>query len=206
MPQPVRHTAVGQATRTVLIALRVTVGFVAGTVLLVVVAAYGAAKFKAGPQPAQPASTPTQSAIPSVAAPSAAVAPSLPSPSRGRQASAQRASDGYYYFDTAVGGTTVRMLFDTGASTVALRAEDAERVGIAVNSLNYNIRSQTANGTTEVALVTLASLRVGDVTRWNVLAVVSKPGKLHVSLLGQSFMSKLAGYRFEWGELILQGD
>jgi len=100
----------------------------------------------------------------------------------------------------------VRMLFDTGASTVALRAEDAERVGIAVNSLNYNIRTQTANGTTEVALVTLDSLRVGDVTRWNVLAVVSKPGKLHVSLLGQSFMSKLAGYRFEWGELILQGD
>ena len=55
-----------------------------------------------------------------------------------------------------------------------------------------------------VMLGSLATLRVGDIVRRNVQAIVLRPGKLSVNLLGQSFMSRLKGYRFEDGELVLQ--
>jgi len=209
MPQPERRTAARQATSTALNALWVMLGLAAGTVMMVVVVAYGTARFKAGPPPATPlppTAQVTRAAVPSVVTPSAAIMRPLPMPPQGRQVSAQRAADGHYYFDVTVGSTVVRTMFDTGASYVSLRAEDAARAGIAINSLDYNVRTQTANGVAEAAFVTLDSVRVGGITRWNVRALVSRPGKLGVTLLGQSFMSKLTGYRFERGELILQDD
>ena len=57
-----------------------------------------------------------------------------------------------------------------------------------------------------MAPIRLDSLQVGGITHRNVRATVSRPGRLGVSLLGQSFMSKLAGYRFEKDELVLQGE
>ncbi len=121
------------------------------------------------------------------------------------QASARRGADGHFYFDTSLNGTVIRMVFDTGATAVALRAEDAARAGINVNALEYSIRVNTANGVTTAAPVWLETLQVGDITLRRVLATVSRPGQLGVSLLGQSFMSKLEGYRFERDELTLQG-
>lgn len=204
MPQPERRTAAGQATSTALNALWVMLGLAAGTVMMVVVVAYGTARFKAGPQPAQP--LPVEAAIPSIVAPSAVVARPMPMPPQRHQASTRRAANGQFYFDTMVSGATVRMMFDTGAYTTILRAEDAGRSGIAVNGLDYSSTISTANGVAEVAPVMLDSLRVGDITYWGVPALVSRPGKLHVSLLGQTFMAKLASYRFEGSELILQGN
>ena len=42
-----------------------------------------------------------------------------------------REPDGHFYADVSVGGATARMLVDTGASVIALTAEDANRLGIA---------------------------------------------------------------------------
>ncbi len=164
---------------------------------------------KPAPNLAPAAAAPGRTVI--QAAPStqgAALGPPLPIPAQGRQAAARRAPDGQYYFDTSIGGGSggVRMMFDTGASMVMLRAEDAARAGIMASGLDYSYAIRTANGTADAAMVTLDSLRVGEVTRWGVTALVSRPGKLPVSLLGQSFMSKLSGYRFERGELVLLGD
>ena len=97
------------------------------------------------------------------------------------------------------------MVFDTGASEVSLRAEDAAKMGIAASGLAYSVTVNTANGKTEVAPVTIATLTVGNITRRNVAALVSKPGSLHVNLLGQSFLSRLAGFKLEGEQLILQG-
>ncbi len=204
VPRPMHRTAAGQAATTALIALSGALGLAATAALLWFV--YGASGFKPGPQPAERPPQLAKAAIPPSYPPAVAVMRPMAIPPQGHQASARRAADNHYYFDTVVSGMTVRMMFDTGAGMVTLRAEDAGRAGIAVNGLSYNVRLQTANGATEAALVMLDSLRVGDITRWNVPAWVSRPGKLHVSLLGQSFMGKLAGYRFERGELILQGD
>ncbi len=126
-------------------------------------------------------------------------------PAPNHQVSAQRAGNGNFYLDAAVNGITIHTVFDTGASWVALRAEDAGRIGIAVNGLTYNVPVNTANGTSYVAPVMLDTIQVGDIIVHNVVGAVSKPGTQTVTLLGQTFMSKLAGYRFEDGNLILQG-
>ena len=119
---------------------------------------------------------------------------------------AHRNPHGMFAMSVEVNGTTLPMVFDTGASLVVIRAEDAADAGIDVNSLVYSGRASTANGSTAVAPVTIRTLSVGGITRHDVPAIVSKPGQLAVNLLGQSFMSRLSGYKFQGDELILQGN
>lgn len=197
---PPYHAAASPAKPAVL-ALSGVAGIAAGAAVLIV--AYGNFQgwFAAAPRAAErqlPAPPPKPAAAP-------VRPPALPAPRSG-EASTRRAPDGHFYFDTAVNGVAARMVFDTGASYVTLRQEDAARLGINVNALEFTGRSRTANGITEVAPVMLDTLRVGDIVRRNVQAVVLRPGKLGVNLLGQSFMSKLKGYRFENGEMVLQGN
>jgi aspartyl protease family protein len=98
------------------------------------------------------------------------------------------------------------MMFDTGSRWVALRAEDAERAGIDVSSLNFSVRTATANGVGSAAPVTIKVLRVGNITRTNVQAVVMRPGALAINLLGQSFMATMAGFSTEGDRLTLRGN
>ena len=121
-------------------------------------------------------------------------------------ATAQRDQRGYYSFEAAVNGAPVQMVFDTGATHVTLRAEDAARVGIDVNSLNYSAGGDTANGKGEFARITIATFTVGSITRRNVPAIVAKPGKLASNLLGQTFLSRLTAYRQDGNRLTLQGE
>ena len=119
---------------------------------------------------------------------------------------ARRDARGVYAVQAEVNGETLPMVFDTGASFVALRAEDAGQVGIDVDSLHYSGRVSTANGQTAVAPVMIHTLTIAGITRHNIPAVVSKPGELSSNLLGQSFMARLPGYRFEGDRLIVQGN
>jgi clan AA aspartic protease (TIGR02281 family) len=116
-----------------------------------------------------------------------------------------RERDGRFSFDAAVNGAHVQMVFDTGASLVSLRAEDAERLGIDIGELSFSDYVRTANGTAEVAPVTIATLTVGNITRRNVPALVARQGKLEVNLLGQSFLTRIAGYNSDGTSLILRG-
>ena len=189
------------------VALSGVAGITAGAAVLLV--AYGSFQgwFAAAPPAAMERQPPAPPARPAAAPvrppPLPAPPPPLPVPRSG-EVSTRRAPDGHFHFDTAVNGVAARMVFDTGATSVVLRHEDAARLGINVNTLEFTGRSRTANGITEVAPVMLDTLRVGDIVRRNVQAIVLRPGKLSVNLLGQSFMSRLKGYRFENGELVLQ--
>lgn len=196
-PRPLRPKAAG----TKGLAVATVAGVAIGTAILL---GYGTLHGFGANLPRVELSMPSTRPLPP--APSAAIMRPLPIPSQGRQATARRAADGQFYFETAVTGTGIRMMFDTGASVVALRAEDAARAGIAVNALDYSVVINTANGTSRAAPITLDVVRVGDIVRRDVAAIVLKPGRLGISLLGQSFMSKLSGYRYEGGELILQAD
>ena len=98
------------------------------------------------------------------------------------------------------------MVFDTGASLVALREEDASRAGIDLDTLNYSVRVKTANGTAFVAPIVIATLNVGSITRTNVRALVAKRGALTVNLLGQSFLKTMAGYAMDGDRLVLRGE
>jgi aspartyl protease family protein len=121
------------------------------------------------------------------------------------EAIAQRGSDGSFAFDAVVNGSHVRMLFDTGATVVGLRAEDAERLGIAVDNLTWSARIKTANGTAEVAPVTIDTMIVGNITLRKVPGFVAKQGALPQNLLGQTFLARLSGFNVENNLLILRG-
>jgi aspartyl protease family protein len=116
-------------------------------------------------------------------------------------------SNGHFFFDTEINGVNLLLMFDTGATWVSLRAEDATKVGINPASLRYTVRVSTANGIAAAAPVVLKELKVGGITRRNVPAIVAQPGALAgTSVLGQSFMSTMAGFSTEGDKLTLRGD
>jgi clan AA aspartic protease (TIGR02281 family) len=127
-------------------------------------------------------------------------------PSNGpNEAIADRDANGGFAFDAVVNGGHVAMMFDTGASIVALRAEDAERLGINVAKLNYSAKVKTANGTAQVAPVVIDTLTVGNITLHAVVACVAKEGTMQMNLLGQTFLARLSGFNVESNQLVLRG-
>lgn len=111
---------------------------------------------------------------------------------------------GQFIARAEINDINILMLIDTGASTVVLRASDAARVGINTDALKYTVPVQTANGTSYAARVDLPSLWIGPVGLGQVKALVAKPGALHRSLLGMSFLSRLRSYEFAGDFLTLR--
>jgi aspartyl protease family protein len=122
----------------------------------------------------------------------------------GGEASSARRDDGHFVFETLVNRRPVSMLFDTGASMVTLRAEDAVRLGVVVGQLKFSTHVATANGTGLVAPVMIDSLTVGGITQHGVPAFVASPGTLSENLLGQSFLRNLQNYKVEDNHVVLK--
>ena len=116
-----------------------------------------------------------------------------------------RRRDGQFVLGGLVNGVRVTFIFDTGASSVVLRAEDAARIGISTADLSFDVPVSTANGRALAAEVNLASLSVGGVTQTRVRALVASPGALRESLLGQTFLERLKSYTVENNRLVLRG-
>lgn len=116
----------------------------------------------------------------------------------------RRHSDGHFLARTEVDGETIRMIVDTGASTVVLRPADAERLGFDLSALSFDIPVNTANGSTFAARVKLRRIAIGPVVVPDVEALVARPGALHESLLGMSFLSRLRSYEFSGDFLTLR--
>lgn len=95
---------------------------------------------------------------------------------------------GHFVATGQINGATVRFVVDTGASTVALSASLATRIGI-----NYRAGERvvmgTANGNTAAYRVTLDSVRIGDVEVFGVEATVV-PSDMPYVLLGNTFLSR----------------
>ncbi|MGI9477611.1 MAG: retropepsin-like aspartic protease family protein [Hyphomicrobiaceae bacterium] len=111
---------------------------------------------------------------------------------------------GHYKTPARVNGRQINVLVDTGASYVALTHEDAERAGVFVSNSDYKYKTRTANGMTRVALVTIDRISIGEIEVRNVKASVHERGKLHVTLLGMSFLGKLRRAEMRSGRLILE--
>jgi len=112
---------------------------------------------------------------------------------------------GQFVVAAAVNNTPASFLFDTGASTVVLRAEDAHKMGLEVSGLDYDVGVTTANGSTLAAETVLDRLSVGPIVVRNVHALIARPGALNENLLGMSFLDRLQSYSVERGRLILKG-
>ena len=111
--------------------------------------------------------------------------------------------NGHFLVTAEVEGVEILFLVDTGASQVILTAEDAERLGHRVEFLEFSERFQTANGEIRGAPLLLSELRIGDLEIEDVRASVIR-APMSTSLLGMSFLSRLAGYEVGEEGLILR--
>ncbi len=114
-----------------------------------------------------------------------------------------RRADGDFRVNAEVNGRPQLFLFDTGASSVVLTAENAAALGLTPALSEFTARVSTANGITYAAPVQLDSLGVGTITERRVNAMVAKPGALSANLLGQTFLTRLSGYEVRGDRLIL---
>ncbi|HLM38964.1 MAG TPA: TIGR02281 family clan AA aspartic protease [Microvirga sp.] len=122
----------------------------------------------------------------------------------GGEVVAARKTDGSFLIKGSVNGNEARFIFDTGASTVVLRAENAAALGFRPEALNYSIPVSTANGTALAAPVVIESLSVGSITEKNIPALIARTGVLHANLLGMSFLERLGSYEVRGNRLILR--
>ena len=99
-------------------------------------------------------------------------------------------SGGHFMAQGAINGRTVNFMLDTGATTIAMSAADAQRIGLDF-SKGQPVRMNTANGVSQGYRVKLGSVRVGDVEVYDVDAIVS-PEPMPYILLGNSFISRFS--------------
>ena len=108
--------------------------------------------------------------------------------SRGSRIVLTAGSGGHFVTAGQINGKAVQFMVDTGATSIAMGALDAERAGI-----NYRagqvIGISTANGNTQGYRIKLNSVRIGDVEVFDVDAVVT-PQAMPYMLLGNSFLTR----------------
>lgn len=131
-----------------------------------------------------------------------ASAEAAPAPS-GEVAALAKAADGHFWAEATVNGKRVRFLVDTGATTVALTAADARRLGLDLGSLDFDRPVATAGGETRAALVELDYVSVAGARVDRVEALVLEKG-LPSSLLGMSYLGRLSRIEATRTALILR--
>jgi len=99
-----------------------------------------------------------------------------------------RAGDGQFYVEGRAGDVAVRFLVDQGSDTVLLAGSDAARMGLAARP--------------GFVPVTLPRLAVGPHELRDVQAIVAPD--LPVSLLGRSFLDRLAAAEVQRDRMVLR--
>ncbi len=110
---------------------------------------------------------------------------------------------GHFNADFRLNGRSVGALIDTGATLVAMNASTARRIGIKVMPADFKYKVKTANGETRAAGATIDRLQIGRILVENVEAVVLDDHALDGTLIGVSFLKRLAKYQVENGALLL---
>ncbi len=95
---------------------------------------------------------------------------------------------GHFMTAGQINGKAVQFMVDTGATSVAMGAQDAERTGINFRA-GQPLMMSTANGNVQGYRIKLDSVRVGDVEVFGVDAVVT-PQPMPYMLLGNSFLTR----------------
>jgi aspartyl protease family protein len=124
-------------------------------------------------------------------------------PPIGRQATIAADAGGHFVVDAEINGLTVKAMIDTGATTVALTAATARRLGIVPGGGDYTADVSTANGVVAAAPVALREVRLGAITVRDVRALIIPDNALPANLLGMTFLSRLARFESSGGEFLL---
>jgi aspartyl protease family protein len=110
----------------------------------------------------------------------------------------KRSDDGHFYVDAEVNGQLVHFLVDTGASSVVLTMADAKHVGLPFSEGQFSVIARGASGDVSGQIMKIGRVAIGRKEAFDVEGAVVAEG-LDVSLLGQSFLSRI-------GTLVIDGD
>ena len=94
---------------------------------------------------------------------------------------------GHYGGLASINGHSVQYIVDTGATSIAMGADVATKLGLDYNESTATA-AMTANGAVPARKLTLGKVTIGDVTIFNVECMVV-PQSMPVVLLGNSFLS-----------------
>jgi aspartyl protease family protein len=97
-------------------------------------------------------------------------------------------TNGHFRTMGQINGKAIEFMVDTGASSVVISQQDADRLGLDYKNAPMGLAS-TANGTAPFRLITLSAVRIGDVEIANVEAAVI-PAPMRGALLGNSFLMR----------------
>ncbi len=109
-----------------------------------------------------------------------------------------RAGNGHFYVDAEVNGQLVHFIVDTGASTIVLTKADAQHAAIPFTPGQFTVVGRGASGDVLGQEVKIGHIAVDQKEAYDQRAVVVDDG-LDVSLLGQSFLSRI-------GTVVIDGD
>ena len=142
---------------------------------------------------------------PQVAAISAPAAQKAqPTPAPGNSALLYADARGHFAADLYVRGIPIRALVDTGATLVSFSEEDAAKIGLRADSSQRKAQFQTANGTVTASILRVPEMRLQGITVYDVEAAIMPKGAMSGTLLGMSFMKKLASYESRGTSMVLR--
>ena len=99
--------------------------------------------------------------------------------------------DNMYLVNGSINGFQVNFVVDTGATFVAMNKHTAKRIGLDYKIQGIKSTTETASGYTNIYLVKLNEVKVGNITVHDVDAAVHDDDFPSVILLGNSFLARV---------------
>jgi len=98
---------------------------------------------------------------------------------------------GMFYSYGSINGQSVKLLVDTGATSVAMSAKDARKLGIQYHLEGTPTKASTASGIAKAWAVQFKSVSLGSLTERNIQGVVIEGNFPREILLGMTFLNKM---------------
>jgi aspartyl protease family protein len=114
----------------------------------------------------------------------------------------ERMPNGHFYADAMVNGQPVRLVVDTGASSVALTEADAQRIGIPFSPAEFQVIGTGASGPVRGKMLDFDSVSVDGKDIRGVRGAVIEG--LDVSLLGQTYLSRIGSIQMSGDSMTLR--
>lgn len=160
-----------------------------------------AAPAPAAPKPNVPApAIPNKGSVPMPAKPGQTIKPTPTAAT----ASFKKNIDGHFYIPAQITGANIVFKVDTGATVTAIGGDDAKRIGINIDKLNYRFDLKIADGTLIKAAETkVNNFSIGNNIKLDDVSILVTKGKISQPLLGMSFLNKLKKFSIEGDTLTI---
>ncbi len=112
--------------------------------------------------------------------------------------------DGVFRTVAQVNNRSVGVLVAPASPVVVLQYEEAERLGLHPETLDFNARIAVAERKIVAARFTLSSIRMNAIELFDIDAAIAEKGAVESNVFGLSFLNRLSGVALRNGDLVLR--